>query len=77
MWLVPGDWSRGKAIAWVAGETGYRFTELRARRAFYRFIFGALSIYEAPCWQFDDGVLKACGKTDQDAERYWEVDRAA
>lgn len=70
LWLVPGDWTRGRATAYVAHEEGVPFVHVRARRVFMRW---AHHIFDVPGWRFDDGTLTGCVRSDPDAERYWEV----
>lgn len=70
LWLVPGDWARGKALAYVAHETGIAFTELRARRCYL--CWEQVAVH-GRYWQLDDGCLVGCEKADPYAERYWEV----
>lgn len=71
-WLVPGNWSRGKALAFVAANEpdGANFTDLRARRIYLLWAQGAVN---AAGWQFEDGYLVACERTHPEAERYWEI----
>lgn len=70
LWLVPGDWTRGRAVAYVASEEGVPFTSLRARRAWMRWEHLRFDIAG---WQREDGTLAPCSKTDLHAEAYWEV----
>lgn len=70
LWLVPGDWTRGRALAHVAREEGVPFTTLRARRTYLR--WGHL-VSGVVGWQFNDGTLMPCDRKDSDAERYWTV----
>lgn len=70
LWLVPGDWSRGRAIAYVASEAGLPFIRLRAYRTYLRW---AHLDFAAAGWRMDDGTLVECERSDTDAERYWTV----
>jgi hypothetical protein len=70
LWLVPGDWTRGQAMAYAAREVGDDFIRFRACRAYFRWAHLNL---EAVGWRFEDGTLTPCAASDQGAEPYWEV----
>lgn len=74
-WLVPGEWTRGRALGWVAMTSGIPFVKLRARRAWMRWHHLA-STLDVAGWAYPDGVLAACERSESDAEPYWEVTRA-
>lgn len=71
-WLIPGNWTRGRAKSYVAQFEfdGVDFTALRARRVYLRWQQGASNVAG---WEFEDGYLVACERTDPEAERYWEI----
>ena len=72
-WLVPGNWTRGKAIGYVASYEGEEFTSYRAHRMYYR--WEHLN-FTAAGWRREDGTLVACKRDDLHAESYWEVTSA-
>lgn len=72
LWLVPGDWTRGRALAFVAEQEGEAFTRFRAHRTYLRWEQGC----NGAGWRLDDGVMAECSKDDRDAERYWTVKAA-
>lgn len=71
-WLIPGNWTRGRAKSYVAQFEfdGVDFTALRARRVYLRWQQGASNVAG---WQFEDGYLVPCERADAEAERYWEI----
>jgi len=72
-WLVPGDWTRGQAIAYVAREVDGQFVRYRARRVWLRWAH----LQQIAGWAFDDGTLTPCEPGDDDAEPYWAVTEVA
>lgn len=68
-WLVPGDWTRGKATGHVVTATGVRFTGLKARRAWLRWAH----LQYVDGWRMENGTLAPCTRHDEDAEPYWIV----
>lgn len=70
LWLVPGDWTRGRALAYVAHEEGEPFVSFRAHRLWLRWMHLSRGLAG---WELDDGTLTPCARSDDDAEPYWQV----